>query len=118
MILLYPVPEKQRALILQGGGALGAYQVGVLKVLYKYLIEKGNYNKGGSLFDIIIGTSIGAMNAAVLVGNFVNKNMTWDDAIKELEKTTNMVCLLPLTLANGGRTTKMISIKSMHRKRP
>ena len=25
------IPSKQRALVLQGGGALGAYQVGVLK---------------------------------------------------------------------------------------
>jgi NTE family protein len=79
------VPKIQRALILQGGGALGAYQVGVLKVLYKYLTEKGNYNKDESLFDIIAGTSIGAMNAAVLVSNLVNKHKTWDDAIKELE---------------------------------
>jgi NTE family protein len=79
------VPKIQRALILQGGGALGAYQVGVLKVLYKYLMEKGNYNKDESLFDIIAGTSIGAMNAAVLVSNLVNKHKTWDDAIKELE---------------------------------
>jgi NTE family protein len=69
------VPKIQRALILKGGGALGAYQVGVLKVLYKYLMEKGNYNKGESLFDIIAGTSIGAMNAAVLVSNLVNKNL-------------------------------------------
>ena len=29
------IPRKQRALVLQGGGALGAYQVGVLKVLLK-----------------------------------------------------------------------------------
>ena len=25
------IPNKQRALVLQGGGALGAYEVGVLK---------------------------------------------------------------------------------------
>lgn len=28
-------PDRQRALVLQGGGALGAYQVGVLKILSK-----------------------------------------------------------------------------------
>lgn len=27
------IPDRQRALVLQGGGALGAYEVGVLKVL-------------------------------------------------------------------------------------
>jgi len=78
------VPKKQRALILQGGGALGAYQVGVLKVLCKYLMEKGNYNKGESLFDIVAGTSMGAMNAAVLVSNVVNRKKTWEEGIKEL----------------------------------
>ena len=26
------IPDRQRALVLQGGGALGAYEVGVLKV--------------------------------------------------------------------------------------
>jgi NTE family protein len=26
-------PKRQRALVLQGGGAVGAYEVGVLKVL-------------------------------------------------------------------------------------
>jgi NTE family protein len=76
------VPKKQRALILQGGGALGAYQVGVLKVLCKYLI--GNYNKGESLFDIVAGTSMGAMNAAVLVSNVVNRKKTWEEGVKEL----------------------------------
>ena len=31
------IPDKQRALVLQGGGALGAYEVGVLKVLCEKL---------------------------------------------------------------------------------
>lgn len=30
-------PKRQRALVLQGGGALGAYEIGVLKVLSKKL---------------------------------------------------------------------------------
>jgi NTE family protein len=82
------IPRKQRALVLQGGGALGAYQVGVLKILSKRIIEedKENNDQGRPLFDIIAGTSIGAMNAAVLVSNVVNKNKTWCKAIDELEK--------------------------------
>ncbi|MGB8033193.1 MAG: patatin-like phospholipase family protein, partial [Nitrososphaeraceae archaeon] len=80
------IPETQRALVLQGGGALGAYEVGVLKVLCDKLIEgKGNGKKEGPLFDIIAGTSIGAMNAAVLVSNIVNRNKTWEEAVQELE---------------------------------
>src|SRR5215216_4678422 len=82
------IPKKQRALVLQGGGALGAYESGVLTVLCKQLAYeyKGNDNKDGPLFDIVAGTSIGAMNAAVLVSNVVNRNKTWEEAVNELEK--------------------------------
>jgi len=57
-------PEKrslpgQVVLVLQGGGALGAYQVGVYQALHEAGIEP----------DWIIGTSIGAINAALLCGN-------------------------------------------------
>ena len=31
------IPDKQRALVLQSGGALGAYEAGVLEVLCKKL---------------------------------------------------------------------------------
>jgi NTE family protein len=47
------------ALVLQGGGALGAYQVGA----YMALVERGVEP------DWICGTSIGAINAALIVGN-------------------------------------------------
>jgi len=30
------IPSKQRALVLQGGGALGAYDTGVVQALHKY----------------------------------------------------------------------------------
>src|ERR671916_1796909 len=75
-------PKKQRALVLQGGGALGAYESGVLTVLCKELTYE---YREGPLFDIVAGTSMGAMNAAVLVGNVVNRNKTWEEAAKELE---------------------------------
>ena len=79
-------PKMQRALVLQGGGALGAYEVGVLKVLCDKLIEGiGNRKKEGPLFDIIAGTSIGAMNAAVLLSNIVNRDKTWEEAVHMLE---------------------------------
>jgi predicted acylesterase/phospholipase RssA len=38
------------------------------------------------LFDIVAGTSIGAMNAAVLVSNVVKKDKTWSEAVGELER--------------------------------
>lgn len=46
-------------LVLQGGGALGAYQAGVYQALQEAGIEP----------DWVIGTSIGAINAALIVGN-------------------------------------------------
>lgn len=76
------IPKKQRALVLQGGGALGAYESGVVTVLCKELTYE---YREGSLFDIVAGTSIGAMNAAVLVSNVVNRKKTWEEAAKELE---------------------------------
>jgi len=50
---------RRRALVLQGGGALGAYAYGVIKALYE---------QPGFSLDIVTGVSIGAINAAVLVG--------------------------------------------------
>src|SRR5688572_31659960 len=46
-------------LVLQGGGALGAYQAGVYQALHEAGIEP----------DWMIGTSIGAINAALIAGN-------------------------------------------------
>ena len=49
----------QTALVLQGGGALGAYQAGVYEALHEAGVEPG----------WIAGISIGAINAAILAGN-------------------------------------------------
>ncbi|MGB7883722.1 MAG: patatin-like phospholipase family protein [Nitrososphaeraceae archaeon] len=82
--------KKQRALVLQGGGALGAYEAGVINVLCKRFTEKNDKEKNKDnrrpLFDIVAGTSIGAMNAAVLVSNVVKKGKSWTEAAKELER--------------------------------
>ena len=49
----------QIVLVLQGGGALGAYQVGVYQALHEAGIEP----------QWVIGTSIGAINGAIIAGN-------------------------------------------------
>ena len=49
----------QVVLVLQGGGALGAYQMGVFEALHEAGIEP----------DWVIGTSIGAINGALIAGN-------------------------------------------------
>ena len=48
-----------KVLALQGGGALGAYQIGVYQALHEH-----NY-----LPDLVVGVSIGAINSAIIVGN-------------------------------------------------
>lgn len=49
----------KRALVMSGGGGKGAYQFGVWKALRKLNIK----------FDIVTGTSIGALNGALIVQN-------------------------------------------------
>jgi NTE family protein len=49
----------QVVLVMQGGGALGSYQAGVYQAMHEAGIEP----------DWIIGTSIGAINGAIIAGN-------------------------------------------------
>jgi NTE family protein len=66
--------RKQRALVLQGGGALGAYEAGVVKGLCDRLQKEDQKNgekKDRPLFDIIAGTSIGAINGTILTSKFL-----------------------------------------------
>ena len=47
------------SLVLQGGGALGAYQAGVYQALHEAGLEP----------DWVAGVSIGAINSAIIAGN-------------------------------------------------
>src|SRR5215813_7501093 len=67
-----PAPERWRpercdriALVLQGGGALGAYQAGVYQALHEAGIEP----------DWVSGVSIGAINGAIIAGNPPEKRL-------------------------------------------
>ncbi|QYF94022.1 patatin-like phospholipase family protein [Massilia sp. PAMC28688] len=57
--------EQKTGLILTGGGARAAYQVGVLQAISQILWESG-WRPARNPFDIICGTSAGALNAAAL----------------------------------------------------
>jgi NTE family protein len=52
-------PADRIVLVLQGGGALGAYQAGVYQALHEARLEP----------DWVIGTSIGAINGSLIAGN-------------------------------------------------
>ncbi len=61
--------QFETVLVMQGGGSLGAYECGVYKTLDKHGIK----------FDVVAGTSIGAINAAIIAGTQNN------DPVKDLE---------------------------------
>jgi predicted acylesterase/phospholipase RssA len=67
----------ETVLILQGGGSLGAYECGVWKTLAKHNIK----------FEIIAGTSIGAVNTAIIAAHKGSNNSDTDneDSAKMLE---------------------------------
>jgi len=69
-----PLPDTV-ALVLQGGGALGSYQAGVIEALAEARIE----------IDWVAGISIGAINAAIFAGNPPERRLArlrsfWDTA--------------------------------------
>ena len=51
-----PALESETVLVLQGGGSLGAYECGVYK----------GFNKNGIIFDVLAGSSIGAINTSII----------------------------------------------------
>src|ERR1700728_4405036 len=53
------LPFERVALVLQGGGALGAYQAGVYQAIHEANID----------VHWLCGTSIGAVNGALIAGN-------------------------------------------------
>ncbi|MBO9668522.1 MAG: patatin-like phospholipase family protein [Bdellovibrio sp.] len=57
--------SKKMGLVLSGGGARGAYQVGVLSALYEISLSSGVPLK----FDFLSGVSAGAINASSLASN-------------------------------------------------
>jgi NTE family protein len=58
-------PFERIALLLQGGGALGAYQAGVYEALNEANLDP----------DWVAGISIGAVNAALIAGNVPEKRV-------------------------------------------
>src|SRR5271167_4457456 len=70
-------PFERIASILQGGGALGSYQAGV----YQALAEANLHPDG------VAGISIGAVNAALIAGNPLERRV---DRLRALWETVSM----------------------------
>jgi NTE family protein len=83
--MLKSTNDFQRALIFQGGGSLGAYEAGAYKAFYELASERDKIigRKDKPLFDIVAGTSIGAMNASILV-SYVKEEKTWRGSAERL----------------------------------
>ena len=75
----------QTALILQGGGALGAFECGVVKALEEEQIFP----------DIVAGVSIGAFNGAIIAGNPRNATQALEAFWGELAIVTPKIPLPP-----------------------
>lgn len=71
------IDRKKIGLILSGGGARAAYQVGVLKAIHK-ILPKDSVNP----YDIIAGTSAGAINGIALASYAENHRI----GIRHLER--------------------------------
>jgi NTE family protein len=107
------VKRVQRALIFQGGVALGAYEAGVFETLVNHLKElevnqvtQGLKDKERPLFDIIAGASIGAMNAAIVASSIIEHGSKqdikgWENAVKKVGQFWNLQKKRSPTLADS-----------------
>ena len=80
-----PLPYDVVALVLQGGGALGAYQAGVYEGLHEAGIRP----------NWLAGISIGALNAAIIAGS------PEDERVERLREFWETICAAPVEWPAG-----------------
>ncbi|MGA7326880.1 MAG: patatin-like phospholipase family protein, partial [Rhodomicrobium sp.] len=90
----------QTALILQGGGALGAFECGVVKALEEEQIFP----------DIVAGVSIGAFNGAIIAANPRHATPALEAFWRELAIATSKIPLLPMPCMWGEQAAVAIGI--------
>jgi NTE family protein len=92
------LPFERVVLVLQGGGALGAYQAGVFQALDEANIE----------LDWLCGISIGAINAALIAGNPPQRRVErlrefWESITQPQLGAQSFSWFSPLTWTNDAR---------------
>jgi NTE family protein len=108
--------DYRTALVLQGGGALGAYEYGILKALYEH--------RPDFIPAVITGVSIGAINASVLAGAKGDPIETLDSVWRRdfLELCPPAPFLSPIweqvAPAELGRYSSLFGNRGMYRIRP
>jgi predicted acylesterase/phospholipase RssA len=97
--LIVDAEGRKSAVILSGGGAYGAYEVGVMNALVTGKSPATGYTR--LLPDIFSGASVGAFNAAVLVSQ-AGAGVPGSAGIKFLEDAwLNIISENPHTCGNG-----------------
>lgn len=95
------LPDGRKvAVVLSGGGANGAYEVGVLKALVNGMSPVNGYQR--VVPDIITGTSIGAFNASFLVSQWDQYGPT---------AVTNLERLWHERMAGGARSNGVFRLR-------
>lgn len=98
-----------RAVVLSGGGSKGAYEIGVWKALRKLHIS----------YDIVTGTSVGALNAAFMTQNDYLKamllwyNLKYDmvyDYSMEIKSNKDFVKYAKKIISDGGIKVKNLEL--------
>lgn len=102
-----PHRGKQRALVFQGGGSLGAYEAGVYHVLYHWI--KPGLRQDENVFDVIAGTSIGAVNASIIINEVLEKKNQEkpDEIIKYWENTPGKLIQFWKTVSKSNTITDL-----------
>lgn len=106
------LPFERVALVLQGGGALGAYQAGVYQAIHEANIE----------VHWICGTSIGGVNGALIAGNPPERRVErlrdfWESVTKPPIRIPNVPWFTELPWSGNGQarywTNKMSAVSAM-----
>lgn len=97
----------QTVLILQGGGALGAFECGVVKALEEKQIFP----------DIVAGISIGALNGAIVASNPRNATAVLEAFWAELEVASSPLLSGPMRRATTGMQIMQYGVPKFFRPR-
>ncbi len=92
-------PTEQNVLVLQGGGALGAFQAGAYTALHESGFEP----------DWVIGTSIGAINAALIAGNRPEDRIARLEEFWQRVESRGLAPWLPTQLHNAINDFSIVS---------
>lgn len=85
------LPKRRRILVLTGGGARGAAQVGMLKAL----------DQSGIKFDAIVGCSVGALNAVVYASEPGEKSLNHLESLWLGMQERDIFRVKPISLLRG-----------------